>query len=131
MIFLRVYPMLSIHPHPVMPQLRANVQDARWRITRKERVDTMTISKAQKAEIVKEYGKDETDTGSTKVQIALLTARIKDLTGHMQRNPKDHHTRRGLLMLVGRRRRLLVYLKKQDINEYRELIAKLGIRDNI
>ena len=65
------------------------------------------------------------------VQVALLTARIKDLTEHMKRHPKDFHSRRGLLMLVGQRRRMLVYIRNNDINEYRELIGKLGIRDNI
>ncbi len=89
------------------------------------------ITKEQRAQIVAEYGKDEHDTGSANVQVALLTARIKDLTEHMKRHPKDFHSRRGLLMLVGQRRRLLVYIRNNDINEYRELIAKLGIRDNI
>ncbi len=89
------------------------------------------ITKEQRAQIVAEYGKDEHDTGSSNVQVALLTARIKDLTEHMKRNPKDFHSRRGLLMLVGQRRRLLVYIRNHDINEYRELIARLGIRDNI
>ncbi|MEE8719466.1 MAG: 30S ribosomal protein S15 [Coriobacteriales bacterium] len=91
----------------------------------------MVITKEQRAQIVAEYGKDEHDTGSANVQVALLTARIKDLTEHMKRHPKDFHSRRGLLMLVGQRRRLLVYIRNNDINEYRELIAKLGIRDNI
>ena len=89
------------------------------------------ITKEQKAELVKQYGKSETDTGSAEVQVAILTARIKELTEHMKSHKKDFHTRRGLLMLVGKRRRLLSYIKKNDINEYRELIAKLGIRDNI
>lgn len=89
------------------------------------------ITKEQRAEIIKEYGKNEKDSGSANVQVALLTARIKDLTEHMKANPKDFHSRRGLLMLVGQRRRLLVYIRNNDINEYRALIAKLGIRDNI
>lgn len=89
------------------------------------------ITKEQRADIIKEFGKDEKDSGSARVQVALLTARIKDLTEHMKRQPKDFHSRRGLLMLVGQRRRLLVYIRDNDINEYRELIAKLGIRDNI
>ena len=89
------------------------------------------ITKEQRADIIKEFGKDEKDSGSARVQVALLTARIKDLTEHMKRQPKDFHSRRGLLMLVGQRRRLLVYICDNDINEYRELIAKLGIRDNI
>ena len=89
------------------------------------------ITKEQRAELIKEYGKDEKDSGSARVQVALLTARIRDLTEHMKRHPKDFHSRRGLLMLVGQRRRLLVYIRNKDINEYRELIKSLGIRDNI
>ena len=89
------------------------------------------ITKEQKAELVKQYGKSETDTGSAEVQVAILTARIKELTEHMKSHKKDFHTRRGLLMLVGKRRRLLSYIKKNDIVEYRELIKALGIRDNI
>ena len=91
----------------------------------------MTISKEQKAEIIKEFGKTEQDSGSAEVQVALLTARIKDLTEHVKVHKKDHHTRRGLLMLVGKRPRLLTYIKDRDIDEYRELIKKLGIRDNV
>lgn len=89
------------------------------------------ITKEQKAEIVKQYGKSETDTGSAEVQVAILTARIKELTEHMKSHKKDFHTRRGLLMLVGKRRRLLSYIKKNDIENYRNLIKSLGIRDNI
>ena len=89
------------------------------------------ITKEQKAELVKKYGKSDTDTGSAEVQVAILSARIKELTEHMKSHQKDFHTRRGLLMLVGKRRRLLSYIKKNDINEYRELIKELGIRDNI
>ena len=91
----------------------------------------MTISKERKAELIKTYGKNEHDSGSAAVQVAILTDRIKELTEHMKSHKKDFHTRRGLLMLVGKRRRLLSYIKGNDINEYRELIAKLGIRDNI
>ena len=91
----------------------------------------MTISKERKAELIKQYGKNEQDSGSAAVQAAILTDRIRKLTEHMKSHKKDFHTRRGLLMLVGKRRRLLSYIKKNDINEYRELIAKLGIRDNI
>ena len=69
--------------------------------------------------------------GSAEVQVAILSERIRNLTEHLKAHPKDHHTRRGLLMLVGKRRRLLVYIKNRDILEYRELIKKLGIRDNI
>ncbi len=89
------------------------------------------ITKEQKAELVKQYGKNEQDTGSAEVQVAILTARIKELTEHMKSHQKDFHTRRGLLMLVGKRRRLLSYIKKNDIENYRSLIKSLGIRDNI
>ena len=88
----------------------------------------MTISKDQKAAIVAEYGKADGDTGSAEVQIAILTVRIKELTEHLKIHKGDHHTRRGLLMLVGKRRRLMGYLKGKDIEGYRALIAKLGIR---
>ena len=86
------------------------------------------ISKEKKQAIIAEYGRKEGDTGSPEVQIAVLTARIQELTEHLQSNPKDHHSRRGLLKMVGQRRGLLVYLKKTDIEGYRALIAKLGIR---
>ncbi len=91
----------------------------------------MTISKERKAELIKEFGKDEHDSGSAEVQVAILTERIRELTEHMKRHKKDYHTRRGLLMLVGRRRRLLVYIKKRSVEDYRALIAKLGLRDNV
>jgi small subunit ribosomal protein S15 len=91
----------------------------------------MPLSKERTAEIIAEFGKDATDSGSAEVQVALLTARIRDLTEHLKIHTKDHHTRRGLLMLVGRRRRLLTYIKGRDVVNYRELIAKLGIRDNV
>ena len=81
-----------------------------------------------KEKIIKEYGKSEKDTGSTEVQVALLTQRINDLTDHLKAHKKDHHTRRGLLMLVGKRKRLLQYLQNQDVQRYRELIDKLGLR---
>jgi len=88
----------------------------------------MPLTKEQTAEIVKTYGKDEKNTGSTEAQIAILTTRINELNGHFQVNPKDHHSRRGLLMMVGKRRRLLDYLKEKDIEKYRGLIQDLGIR---
>ena len=81
-----------------------------------------------KKELIKEYGKSDNDTGSTEVQVALLTKRIDDLTGHLKEHKKDHHTRRGLLMLVGKRKRLLKYLENQDVERYRFLIDKLGLR---
>ena len=96
-----------------------------------ERWNKDSISKERTAELIAEYGKNAQDSGSAEVQVAILTERIRNLTEHLKEHPKDHHTRRGLLMLVGKRRRLLVYIKNRDILEYRELIKKLGIRDNI
>lgn len=90
-----------------------------------------SISKERVAELIAEFGKNAKDSGSAEVQVAILSERIRNLTEHLKAHPKDHHTRRGLLMLVGKRRRLLVYIKNRDILEYRELIKKLGIRDNI
>ncbi|MCR4908803.1 MAG: 30S ribosomal protein S15 [Lachnospiraceae bacterium] len=86
------------------------------------------ISKEKKAELVKTYGKNENDTGSPEVQIAILTERIRELTEHLKVNDHDHHSRRGLLKMVGARRGLLDYLKRKDIKRYRDLIEKLGIR---
>ena len=91
----------------------------------------LSISKERTAELMAEFGKNPQDSGSAEVQVAILSERIKNLTEHLKEHPKDHHTRRGLLMLVGKRRRLLVYIKTRDVLEYRELIKKLGIRDNI
>jgi small subunit ribosomal protein S15 len=88
----------------------------------------MPLEKNVKAEIIAEHARGDADTGSTEVQVALLTQRIRDLTEHLKVHKKDHHTRRGLLKLVGQRRRLTNYLKKTDIERYRALIAKLGIR---
>ena len=82
----------------------------------------------EKSQIIAEYGRHEGDTGSPEVQIALLTARINHLNEHLKLNKKDHHSRRGLLLMVGQRRGLLDYLKKTDIEGYRALIAKLGLR---
>jgi small subunit ribosomal protein S15 len=86
------------------------------------------ISKEQKQEIINEYGRTPNDTGSPEVQIALLSARIKDLTEHLKVNKKDFHSRRGLLKMVGQRRGLLEYFKKKDIEGYRTLIGRLGLR---
>lgn len=86
------------------------------------------IAKEKKAQIIAEYGRQPGDTGSPEVQIAILTARINELTQHLQVNKKDHHSRRGLLKMVGQRRGLLGYLKNNDIEAYRALIARLGIR---
>ena len=87
-----------------------------------------TLTAERKQEIVDQFGDNAQDTGSTRVQVALLTARINDLTEHLREHQKDHHSRRGLLMLVGRRRRLLNYLAKNDLEAYRALIAELGLR---
>ena len=81
-----------------------------------------------KQEIIKEYGKSDTDTGSAEVQVALLSNRIDHLTDHLKTHKKDHHTRRGLLMLVGKRKRLLQYLQNKDVQIYRDIIEKLGLR---
>jgi small subunit ribosomal protein S15 len=88
----------------------------------------MSLTKDKKAELVGKYGRDETDTGSTEVQVAIMTERINDLTEHLREHSKDHHSRRGLLMLVGRRRRLLRYLERTDVERYRALVAELGLR---
>ncbi|MBO4243220.1 MAG: 30S ribosomal protein S15 [Clostridiales bacterium] len=86
------------------------------------------ITKEQKAELVSKYGKDANDTGSPEVQIAILTERIRELTEHLKINTHDHHSRRGLLKMVGKRRGLLAYLKKKDIERYRDIVEKLGLR---
>ncbi len=86
------------------------------------------MTKERKQELIKTYGKAENDTGSPEVQIAILSERISELTEHLKSHQKDHHSRRGMLMLIGRRRGLLNYLKSKDIDAYRELIQKLGIR---
>ena len=88
----------------------------------------MSLTVERKRDIVARYGRDEGDTGSAEVQIALLTARINELTDHLREHRKDHHSRRGLLMLVGKRRRLLNYLQRSDLDRYRELISELGLR---
>ena len=86
------------------------------------------ISKEKKQAIIAEYARSEGDTGSPEVQIAVLTARINELTEHMKKNPKDFHSNRGLLKMVGQRRGLLDYLKEKDIERYRAIIEKLGLR---
>ncbi|HEX9006304.1 MAG TPA: 30S ribosomal protein S15 [Bacteroidota bacterium] len=88
----------------------------------------MAIMKEQKAEIVRKYGKNDKDTGTPEVQIALLTARINDLTPHFEKFSKDHHSRVGLLKMVGKRRRLLDYLQEKNVERYRKIIADLQIR---
>ena len=88
----------------------------------------MTLTTDQKREVVQQFGKSEADTGSPEVQIALLTRRINHLTEHLREHKHDHHSRRGLLMLVGQRRRLLNYLQGKDLDRYRSLIQELGLR---
>lgn len=86
------------------------------------------MDKTTKQEIIAKYARKEGDTGSPEVQIALLTARISELTEHLKNHPKDHHSRRGLLMMVGHRRNLLNYLKEMDIERYRAIVSALGLR---
>ena len=88
----------------------------------------MSLTKDNKQDVIKEFGRTDSDTGSAEVQIALLTRRIEDLTGHFKTNPKDHNSRRGLLKMVGQRRKLLNYLKRKDIEKYREILGKLSLR---
>ena len=88
----------------------------------------MPLDAAVKTQIIADFGLKEGDTGSPEVQVAMLTQRIKDLTEHLKEHQHDHHSRRGLLLLVGRRRRLLNYLQKSDITRYRSLIERLGLR---
>ena len=88
----------------------------------------MTLSHQQKVDIVNDFQRSGSDTGSPEVQVALLTSRITDLTGHFKAHKKDHHSRQGLLRMVNHRRKLLDYLKRKDINRYRDLIGRLGLR---
>jgi len=88
----------------------------------------MTLTKERKQELIGRFGDSEGDTGSAAVQVALLTERINELTEHLRHHPKDHHSRRGLLMLVGKRRRLLGYLERTDLDRYRSLVDELGLR---
>ena len=88
----------------------------------------MSLTKEAKQELITKHGRNESDTGSTEVQVAMLTRRITELTEHLRTHPKDHHSRRGLLKLVGQRRRFLNYLQKHDLEGYRSLIKELGLR---
>jgi len=89
----------------------------------------MPLDKQKKATVIADYATQEGDTGSTEVQIAVLQARIEQITDHLRRNKKDFHSRRGLMLLVGKRRRLEAYLRNKDVVKYRELISRLGIRE--
>ena len=99
----------------------------RWFIV----ADKLSITKERTAELIAEFGKDANDSGSVEVQVAILTERIRNLTEHLRTHAKDNHSRRGLMKLIGKRRGLLKYIKNRNIDEYRALIKKLGIRDNI
>jgi small subunit ribosomal protein S15 len=88
----------------------------------------MSLTQEKKQELIQKYGRSDGDTGSVEVQVALLTERINELTEHLRSHRKDHHSRRGLLMLVGKRRRLLRYLESSDLDRYREVVADLGLR---
>ena len=88
----------------------------------------MPLTKEKKLELIGKHGRSEGDTGSAEVQVALMTERINELTEHLRDHTKDHHSRRGLLMLVGKRRRLLRYLQRSDVERYRALVAELGLR---
>ena len=88
----------------------------------------MSLTNEQKTVIISDHRRSDADTGSTEVQVAILSKRISDLTEHLKTHKKDHASRRGLLMLVGRRRRLLEYLRREDINRYRDIVSKLGLR---
>jgi small subunit ribosomal protein S15 len=91
-------------------------------------MQAMALVKEQKSQLIADYARSDGDTGSPEVQIAVLTRRIAELTEHLKNHKKDHHSRRGLLQMVGRRRRLLDYLRNEDIERYRELIGRLGLR---
>jgi small subunit ribosomal protein S15 len=108
--------------------LPTSIWDAGVFETHGKEVVGVPLTQEQKREIVGKHGRDDKDTGSTRVQIALLTQRITELTEHMKVHQHDHHSRRGLLKLVGRRRRLLTYLQKHDLEGYRALIKELGLR---
>lgn len=114
---------------------RRATRTARTRPEVAGKVETMankdSISKERTAELIKEFGKNDQDSGSAEVQVAILSERIRNLTEHLKTHKKDNHTRRGLMMLIGKRRGMLKYIKNRNIDEYRELIKKLGIRDNI
>ena len=88
----------------------------------------MAVTTAQKAQVLQDFQRAKGDSGSPEVQVALLTARINELNGHFKAHQKDHHSRRGLIMMVNRRKSLLAYLKRKDANRYRDLIGKLGLR---
>jgi small subunit ribosomal protein S15 len=120
-IYLRVWPFWPVH------QSKFTV---RWVTTLAPHVkgNIMTVENINKAAIIADNARAQNDTGSPEVQVALLTARINELNGHFKAHAKDHHSRRGLIMMVNRRKSLLSYLKSKDLGRYRDLIAKLGLR---
>ena len=120
---LAIYDILIFVPFPGRRNHRPLLRNRRI-IERGEH----TMTQEEKNAVIAEYATHEGDTGSPEVQVALLTKRIHDLTGHLKEHKKDHHSRRGLLMMVGHRRNLLTYLQNNDIERYRSLIARLGIR---
>lgn len=91
----------------------------------------LSITKEKSQKLIKDFGKNENDSGSADVQVAILSERIRNLTEHLKTHPKDNHSRTGLMKLIGKRRGLLSYIKKRDVEHYRALIKKLGIRDNV
>jgi small subunit ribosomal protein S15 len=110
-------------------QLPAGTFDAGEIVTtERDDVSRMALLNEEKQNIISEHARSDDDTGSPEVQVALLTRRISELTEHLKTHPKDHHSRRGLLRMVGRRRRLLTYLSKEDVERYRSIIGKLGLR---
>jgi small subunit ribosomal protein S15 len=107
----------------------AHRDEFRWgALHRQDEESSVPLASDVKKQIIAEYGSNDADTGSAEVQVAMLSKRISDLTEHLKTHKHDHHSRRGLLLLVGQRRRLLNYLAKTDINRYRAVIAKLGLR---
>ena len=120
--------MLKITRNIACTQCRDAPAQTWYKAVNNKMEDLKMIAKEKKQAIMNEYARTPGDTGSPEVQIAVLTARIQELNEHLQENPKDHHSRRGLLKMVGQRRGLLDYLKRKDIERYRALIEKLGIR---
>ena len=127
MIYLCTLPGYGISP-PFGERKLQPPLDGRPVYLKKSQEERNMIDKAKKQAIMAEYGRTEGDTGSPEVQVAVLTARINELTEHLKANKKDHHSRRGLLKMVGHRRSLLAYLKKKDSERYRSLIERLGLR---
>ena len=115
----------ALFPHMTVKQ---NIEAGLAASGKSKQEEKEMISKEKKTAIMNEYARTPGDTGSPEVQVAVLTARIQELTEHLKENPKDHHSRRGMLKMVGQRRGLLEYLKKKDIERYRALIEKLGLR---